>query len=269
MKHSNQRDICKSCHLWSLFVCFVGNSLEPYCNAFIKKIIFIAGNRFSWTDCKNCGVSRSIIWLCHLQRLFYSSHHLISFSQQNKLGEHWQLACSIFIIQKVWGLSRPRLLAGLWNWNCSAMKERPGFIWNSFTILAVGWKIVNPDISFQNWLLNWWFIYLVESLNAEFVEMKFWIHLLACQTSVNSLPDCCILKIILFLFCRQSVPFSGLTILIRVGHPWKYFWLKPWIFGQIEQFVFRFCFGSGTEVHFSSHQQTREYISHLNNIDVQ
>ena len=68
--------------------------------------IFIAGNRFSWTDCKNCGVSRSIIWLCHLQRLFYSSHHLISFSQQNKLGEHWQLACSIFIIQKVWGLSK-------------------------------------------------------------------------------------------------------------------------------------------------------------------
>ena len=116
MKHSNQRDICKSCHLWSLFVCFVGNSLEPYCNAFIKKIIFIAGNRFSWTDCKNCGVSRSIIWLCHLQRLFYSPHHLISFSQQNKLGEHWQLACSIFIIQKVWGLSRPRLLAVLWNW---------------------------------------------------------------------------------------------------------------------------------------------------------
>ena len=66
---------------------------------------------------------------------------------------------------------------------------------------------MNPDISFQNWLLNWWFIYLVESLNAEFVEMKFWIHLLACQTSVNSLPDCCILKIILFLFLSAECSF--------------------------------------------------------------
>ena len=48
----------------------------------------------------------------------------------------------------------------------------------------------------------------------------------------------------------QSVPFFGLTILIKVGHPWKY-WPKSWIFGQIGQFVFRFCFGSGRENHFS------------------
>ena len=48
--------------------------------------ISIARNRFSWADCKNFRVSRSIIWLCRFQRLFYSPHHLISFSQTEAIG---------------------------------------------------------------------------------------------------------------------------------------------------------------------------------------
>ena len=75
-------------------------------------------------------------------------------------------------------------------------------------------------------------------------QTVFFPNCISCSAYVSSkLCEC--------ISCSsQSVPFSGLTILIKVGHPWKY-WPKSWIFGQIGQFVFRFCFGSGRENHFS------------------
>ena len=85
-----------------LVVAFVEGIPEDVRAKAIKSLLCF--NFLKWispsADCKNCGVSRSIIWRWRFQRLFYSSHHLISFPHKLE-----QLICHLSYIQ-TWNLLR-------------------------------------------------------------------------------------------------------------------------------------------------------------------